>query len=54
MRIVGQIVVIIGVIALGIMVFKTNAPGQWDMIASAIAGCGIVIGGWALIWSGRD
>jgi len=49
--------VIIGVLACALMIVKAIQPGDdWPIrvIGGAIAACGIVIGGWALIWSSRE
>jgi hypothetical protein len=56
-RLLGQIVTLVGVLACALMIVKAIQPGDdWPIrvIGGSIASCGIVIGGWALIWSSRD
>ena len=54
MKLLGQIIAIFGVLACILMIVEAIQPGDdWPIrvIGGAIASCGIVIGGWALIWS---
>lgn len=54
MRLVGQIVTIVGIlICIFVAFLVVTNPTDLALVAGAVAGSGIVIGGSVLIWSGH-